>query len=326
MVTEPTQPKRPPAGWYPDPKTPGVQRWWSGTGWTLQTKPDANSPAEWKPSRPGWHPCPDKPGHLRYWTGSVWSKDSVFAQTTDTQALVKEKRRIEKATTGETRFPASDNHFRTEPSGEPTDGTSRGAPAIYGAVTPAAQQALHGHTRPGERPWLVIAPSGFGGMLAAFDDRLLILKVGLMTSWLAGSLGAGRVATFPFIEITGIEYNGGIMTGVLEILTASYSGTKHHDFWRGTNDRRNADSGDPFTLSNTLPLGRAEYEQALPGINDLRSRIIRAKSPTVEVRVASNGPATSSTADELAKLAALRDRGDLTAEEFARMKARLLRD
>lgn len=29
----------PPAGWYPDPTTPGTQRWWDGTQWSEHTAP-----------------------------------------------------------------------------------------------------------------------------------------------------------------------------------------------------------------------------------------------------------------------------------------------
>lgn len=28
-----------PAGWFPDPNTPGTERWWDGTVWTAHTRP-----------------------------------------------------------------------------------------------------------------------------------------------------------------------------------------------------------------------------------------------------------------------------------------------
>lgn len=34
-----TEPNQPPPGWYPDPSTPGYQRYWDGTAWTDQKHP-----------------------------------------------------------------------------------------------------------------------------------------------------------------------------------------------------------------------------------------------------------------------------------------------
>jgi hypothetical protein len=36
----------PPAGWFPDPKFPGQQRWWDGTGWTEHRQPDPEPQSE----------------------------------------------------------------------------------------------------------------------------------------------------------------------------------------------------------------------------------------------------------------------------------------
>lgn len=47
--------------------------------------------------------------------------------------------------------------------------------------------------------------SGTGGVLACFDDRLMVIKVGAMTSWMAGSMGGGRVTTIHYRDITSVE-------------------------------------------------------------------------------------------------------------------------
>lgn len=69
------------------------------------------------------------------------------------------------------------------------------------------------------------------------------------------------------------------MTGVLEVLTGSYGGGPNKDYWRGTGKSRNADANDPWTQSNTLPLGRLEYQQALPRLNEMRARIAESSDP-----------------------------------------------
>lgn len=187
--------------------------------------------------------------------------------------------------------------------------------AAGSGVSAKASRAIRALCHAGEDPWLMLS-AGSGGVLAAFEDRLVIVKTGAMTSFLAGSLGGERSATFYYRDITGLEYNSGLVTGVLEVLTASYSGTATKDYW-------NAGSKDPFTLSNTLPLAKFEYRAVQTEINDLRARISKAKDITITVAPPSATPVPG-LADELRKLADLRDAGVLTPDEFAAAKARLL--
>ncbi|MDT0213926.1 SHOCT domain-containing protein [Rothia sp. ARF10] len=194
-----------------------------------------------------------------------------------------------------------------------------------------AAASILAHAHAGEEPWLIIGSLG-AGVLAAFADRLVLIKTGAVTSAMAGSFGGERATTFYFHEITGIEYNSGLMSGVLEILTASYSGTANKDFWRGTFQSRNADSNDPYTLSNTMPLSKSEHAEAQPHLNELRHRITQFKR-TVAVEAAPASTTTppppapsnpSGLADEITKIAALRDSGILTEDEFQAAKARIL--
>lgn len=192
-----------------------------------------------------------------------------------------------------------------------------------------AAASILAHAKRGEEPWLIIASLG-AGVLAAFDDRLILIKAGAVTSAGAGAFGGQRATTFHFHDVSGIEYNSGILSGVLEVLTSSYDGTANRDFWRGSNRPRNADANDPFTLSNTLPLSKAEHAQAQPHLNELRRRITNYKR-TVTIEGSVN-PAFSAAvpiqggglADELTKLAELRNAGILTDEEFQAAKMRLL--
>jgi hypothetical protein len=194
---------------------------------------------------------------------------------------------------------------------------------VIGNTTRKASEAVLRQCHGAEKPWLILNAAGFSGTLIAFDDRLVIIKTGAMTSLLAGSLGGERSAVFYFSEITGIEYNSGFLNGVLEVLTASYSGTANKDFWRGAGSSRNRDDNDPFKLSNTLPLGKSEYQAALPQIQELRARVGRAKQPTVQVVSAPAAPATD-LVSQLERLSELLDKGALSAEEYAAAKARLI--
>lgn len=178
-----------------------------------------------------------------------------------------------------------------------------------------------------DAPWLILVSSGGGGLLAAFDDRLTIIKTGGLTSLMAGSFGGERSTSFYFRDITGLEYNSGMVNGVLEIMTASYNGTANRDFWRGTGKSRNANGDDPYTLSNTLPLSKVEYNSALGEIQDLRRRIAKSKEQIFVAPTPSSEPTRSSDlslGDELLKLAELNKSGILSDEEFQAAKKRLL--
>ena len=181
-----------------------------------------------------------------------------------------------------------------------------------------ARQAIIDHAAAGEKPWLLIGESA-GGTLAAFNDRLMLAKVGAMTSFMSGAFGGGRLTTFHFDHITGIEYNANMFNGVLEVLTPSYQGTANKDYWRGTFNSRNADANDPFTLSNCLPLSKARYKEALPLLNEVRTKIAEYRKVSVQVEMKPVEGA-SSLADELTKLAALRDQGILTEADFESAK------
>lgn len=165
----------------------------------------------------------------------------------------------------------------------------------------------------GELPVFIIA-EGAAGILAAWSDRLMIIKTGGMTSFMAGATGGGRVSTFYYKDITAIEYNSGFVNGVLEILTASYTGSQTSDFWgQGKND--------PWTLSNCLPLTKANHALASARLQELRKWISDAKNQTIVIQGSSQ---SSSLADEIKKLIDLHTAGLLTDEELLVAKAKLL--
>lgn len=221
----------------------------------------------------------------------------------------------------------------------PTVGTSSKEPwptAVVGSrLTKKAADAISRLCQ-GDAPWLVLVSSGGAGVLAAWDDRLAIVKTGALTSFMTGSLGGERSATYHYRDITGIEYNSGFLNGVLEILTPSYQGTANKDYWKGSGRSRNADSNNPWTLSNTLPLAKLEFKAAQPQITELRRRISLSKQTQVNVVMhtpeptAAPQPPTPATpgraslAEELRQLSDLHRAGVLNDDEFAAAKQRLL--
>jgi hypothetical protein len=163
-------------------------------------------------------------------------------------------------------------------------------------------------------------------VLAACANRLVIVKAGVGTGLMAGSLGGHRLVTFHYTDITAIEYNAGMLNGVLQVLTASYQGSANKDFWRGTTQSRNADSNDPFTLTNTLPLDKITYRSIAPQLTELRERISEAKRPSFNFPTALAPAPSEGLAGELTKLGELHAAGVLSEEEFAAAKRRLLAD
>lgn len=183
---------------------------------------------------------------------------------------------------------------------------------------PRMLRRIEQHLLEGEEVLVLIHSPGSGYLLAT-NQRCLILKISFWQSALAGSLGGGRVASFYYVDINGIEYNAGMVSGVLEIRTASYESSGNKDFWKGTFSSRNADSNDPFTLSNTFPLTRPEYSDAKPLIGKIQKLISEAKSP--------GGDKTENGLDvsvALHRLSELRDSGALTETEFHQAKLRIL--
>jgi hypothetical protein len=173
-----------------------------------------------------------------------------------------------------------------------------------------------------EKPLFIISTNAgsFAGSLVAMKDRCILIKSGVLGGIMSGSLGGARVSSFYYREITGIEYNSGVMRGIVEILTASYDGSANKDYWKGTGKGRNTDSNDPWTLSNTLPLDKADYARAKPQFDKLRELISQSKgSPAGQTVVQEK-----SLADEIEKLSALLEKGLIDADEYKEAKKKIL--
>jgi hypothetical protein len=185
-------------------------------------------------------------------------------------------------------------------------------------------KVIEKNAKTGEDPLMIITGQydSTDGSLIVFKDRCVISKSGIIGGFMSGSLGGSRDATFYFRDITGIEYNSGMLTGVLEILTASYQGSENKDYWTGfLKADKNKSGNDPRAMSNTLPLIKSDYLSAKPLIDQLRTMIQDSKETKIVVN--NTSPAVSA-ADELGKLAELMDKGLITLEEFQAAKKRLL--
>lgn len=181
---------------------------------------------------------------------------------------------------------------------------------VVGQVNEASIREVRASCREGELPEFIVG-DGINGVLAAFNDRCIVIKKGLATSFMAGSLGGGRTATFDYRDITGIEYNSGIVTGVLEILTASYSGKATNSPWSFGNDRSAHES------SNTLPWDKSFYRKVRPQIEWLKQKIQESKNPPAPIQ-------SSNISNEMKKLSELHKKGVITDKEFSAAKSKLL--
>jgi len=274
----------PPAGWYDDPEREGAQRYWDGSSWTEHRSPHARD------APPGYYPDPTAKGSTDVywrWDGRMWV-DGPSRGTALTQWI-----------NGETSASQPGNSLESR---------------LIGGLSGKAMEEVRRNCSADELPEFIVGERGAGG-LAAFQDRCIIVKRGTLTGITTGTWGGGRVATFMYGQITGVEFNSGWVTGVLEILTPSYQGTANKDFWRGTFSGRNANSNDPYTLSNCLPLNKATYEQARPQIDYMRQMIAATQAGTASVgsvSASSSYAAAPELSTEIRKLAELREQGGVT--------------
>lgn len=178
------------------------------------------------------------------------------------------------------------------------------------------------HIGPNETVFLCLVGAS-GQALIALADRVLIVKAGFMS----GHAFGGQVIAFPYREITGIEIQTHMTTAVLQIQTASFSGTRPGGYW--SNDK----STDPFKLPNCLPLSSKKVVGAWQGhLATLRQAIANGGFPNPAVPqerapsapAAPSPPSTGGLAAELQQLAELRASGALSDDEFAQAKSKLL--
>lgn len=184
----------------------------------------------------------------------------------------------------------------------------------------APVQTLSGHTtmagklgdavratlRPGEAVMREIQVIGEG--LVVTDQRLLIVKGGHAAQAMFGQ----KVKSYPFDAITSVEVSCGALIGRIQItVPGSVEGAG-----------RSSGPGSTGQMENVVQINRSLLPQAREIANFIEERMHEARQPKV-IAIPVNLP-QASVADELQKLAGLRDSGILTQTEFDAAKARLL--
>lgn len=139
---------------------------------------------------------------------------------------------------------------------------------------------------------------GQGQELEVYDDRLVITTKGLTGLLTRGPTGA---LTIPFLSITSIDHRPcGFMNGYLQFTIPGGVQTVLFD-------------QNKFIYSNSAENAVVAQIKAY----------IEKRIPELKSAQAGSG-ATSSTADELAKLGNLKERGLLSEEEFVKAKRRII--
>jgi len=156
---------------------------------------------------------------------------------------------------------------------------------------------------------LVKLKGSFGEAFVVTDRRIYVLKYGFM----AGRIFRGQCTAYRFNQITGLESRKTLVTGIVEVLTAADRNTDSKTFWGvGKMSAIRADN----TVAYSLMFQGASFQR---GFSIAREAIQEAVSASTGQVVGQEG-----VADEIGKLALLRDKGTLTEEEFQTKKRQLL--
>lgn len=143
--------------------------------------------------------------------------------------------------------------------------------------------------------------------MALTDRRVIVVKPGM----LAGATFGAKVTSYSLDEISAVEVIKRLGTSWIVIRSAGVA------FVDPTIKNGNTDG---YKLPNVIPTGSAgaaqDFARAVSAMKEARKGPAQPNPQT--------SATTKSVADELAKLAALRDQGVLSDEEFTIQKKRLL--
>ena len=159
-------------------------------------------------------------------------------------------------------------------------------------------------------PVLVILRGTYDSALIATDRRVFVFKKGMM----AGAMGGKKFTSYDYRHLTGCSLETGIMSGTFSLQGPGIS-SEDLSYWSGG-------KGDPSKAPHALAMNSPHHDQAKRGTAELRHLI--ADHQATAAQPAAAAPTAIDPADQLRKLAELRDAGILTAEEFEAKKSELL--
>ena len=138
------------------------------------------------------------------------------------------------------------------------------------------------------------------------DSRVFVCKPGFM----AGATFGAEITNWSYRNLVGVQMHKGMISGSVVLQAPGQTGKKT-SYWGQKED-------DPLKAPNAIPVA-GEWDHVRAGVatlSDLINQAQAVQAPPVAAPV--------SVADELRKLAELRDQGVLTEEEFQAAKGRML--
>jgi len=141
------------------------------------------------------------------------------------------------------------------------------------------------------------------------DRRAFVFKKGMM----AGAAFGSEMTSWAYRNLMGVQLHTGMMSGAVVLQGPGQQGSKT-SYWQ------NGDS-DPHKAPNAIPVVRP-FDDAKAGVSRFRQFIDAAHKPADQVGITPSP--VLSVADELTKLAELRNAGVLSGDEFTALKAKLL--
>jgi hypothetical protein len=178
---------------------------------------------------------------------------------------------------------------------------------VYEKLKGKVRNALEQNLAP-EETIRVIIRGAHGQAMIGTNTRVFVCKPGFM----AGASFGAEVTSWGYQNLLGVQAHKGIMSGSVVLQGPGQSGQKT-SYWASGKD-------DPAKAPNAIPVA-GDWKQVHEGVAVLRQLIDAAHQAPAD---GGGAVASSSTADELRKLADLRSEGILSDEEFQAAKARLI--